>query len=383
MTRPGLMPLRASYPRPHFSSVPGLKFSTTTSASKMRRRARSCPSSSRRLMVTDFLLRAIMGHQRVCPSLRWRPHWRIGSPFPGGSTFMTSAPKSPRSWPQKGPAMRLPISTTRTPSRGGCAPFPATLISFSGLFDLRENGPAGNQGTLIVGQRGDPASVGSRYGLLHLHRLEDQQQLSLFDLVALGYQHPHHLHGHRGRKAGAGCVRPSRSRAVHVGRRWFGEPVALAAEGDQDCAIVEREVGRDDFTVHDGVYLSVVRGDRLDDGFPVVEPEPEFADARTLDLDLVLPLACAIVESHRPEVAPGSGGERLGGCDQRELSEGREQHRLARDRRLRRSLGDAVHFEEAHGGLPGGEGAVIEDAVEERQIGGDTEDHVVPQRPAE
>src|SRR5215210_8713889 len=118
MTRPGLMPLMSSYPRPHFSSVPGLKFSTTTSASEMRRRARSCPSSSLRLRVTDFLLRAMIGHHRVCPSLRWRPQTRMGSPLPGGSSLMTSAPKSARSWPQKGPARRLPISTTRTPSRG-------------------------------------------------------------------------------------------------------------------------------------------------------------------------------------------------------------------------------------------------------------------------
>src|SRR5215210_232548 len=127
MTRPGLMPLRSSYPRPHFSSVPGLKFSTTTSASEMRRRARSCPSSSRRLSVTDFLLRAMMGHQRVCPSLRCLPHSRMGSPLSGGSSFMTSAPKSARSWPQNGPARRLPISTTRTPSRG------RGLLSFSGI----------------------------------------------------------------------------------------------------------------------------------------------------------------------------------------------------------------------------------------------------------
>src|SRR5215210_1442410 len=84
----------------------------------MRRRARFCPSFSRRLRVTDFLLRAIMGHHRVRPSLRWRPQTRIGSPLPGGSSFITSAPKSARSWPQKGPASRLPISMTRTPSRG-------------------------------------------------------------------------------------------------------------------------------------------------------------------------------------------------------------------------------------------------------------------------
>src|SRR5215203_5628814 len=127
MTRPGLIPLRSSYPRPHLSSVPGLKFSMTTSAPEMRRRARSCPSSSRRLRVTDFLLRAMIGHQRVCPSLRCLPHCRMGSPLPGGSTFMTSAPKSARSWPQNGPARRLPISTTRTPSRGR-APFPSSAI---------------------------------------------------------------------------------------------------------------------------------------------------------------------------------------------------------------------------------------------------------------
>src|SRR5215203_5655155 len=118
MTRPGFVSLRSQYPRPHLSSVPGLKFSTTTSASEMSRRAMACPSSSRRLRVTDFLLRAMMGHHRVRPSLRWRPQTRMGSPLPGGSTLMTSAPKSARSWPQKGPASKLPISTTRTPSSG-------------------------------------------------------------------------------------------------------------------------------------------------------------------------------------------------------------------------------------------------------------------------
>src|SRR5215211_4400661 len=136
MTRPGLIPLRSSYPRPHFSSVPGLKFSTTTSASEMRRRARFCPSFSRRLRVTDFLLRAIMGHHRVRPSLRWRPQTRIGSPLPGGSSFITSAPKSARSWPQKGPARRLPISTTRTPSRGrGPLTLSAIRVLLEGSYD--------------------------------------------------------------------------------------------------------------------------------------------------------------------------------------------------------------------------------------------------------
>src|SRR5215204_3131502 len=136
MTRPGLAPLRSPYPRSHLSSVPGLKFSTTTSASEMRRRARSWPSSSRRLRVTDFLLRAMMGHHRVRPSLRWRPQTRMGSPLPGGSIFITSAPKSARSWAQKGPARRLPISTTRTPSRGRVPLLPTAIhILLEGSYD--------------------------------------------------------------------------------------------------------------------------------------------------------------------------------------------------------------------------------------------------------
>src|SRR5918994_7603507 len=136
MTRPGLMVLRASYPRPHFSSVPGLKFSTTTSPPEMRRRTRSCPSRTRKLMVTDFLLRAMICHHRVRPSLRWRPHTRMRSPLLGGSSFRTSAPKSARSWPQKGPASRLPISTTRTPSRGRVPLLPSAIhILLEGSYD--------------------------------------------------------------------------------------------------------------------------------------------------------------------------------------------------------------------------------------------------------
>src|SRR3954452_1823234 len=46
------------------------------------------------------------------------PQRRIGSPSPGDSTFTTSAPRSPSSWPANGPAMKLPSSSTRTPSSG-------------------------------------------------------------------------------------------------------------------------------------------------------------------------------------------------------------------------------------------------------------------------
>ncbi|EUA89671.1 hypothetical protein I551_3876 [Mycobacterium ulcerans str. Harvey] len=39
---------------------------------------------------------------------------RVGAP--GASTLMTSAPMSPRSRPAKGPAIRVPSSSTRIPS---------------------------------------------------------------------------------------------------------------------------------------------------------------------------------------------------------------------------------------------------------------------------
>ena len=49
----GLTLCRLSGPRAHFSNVPGLKFSTRTSASAASLRTRSCPLGSRRLAVTD------------------------------------------------------------------------------------------------------------------------------------------------------------------------------------------------------------------------------------------------------------------------------------------------------------------------------------------
>ena len=50
-----------------------------------------------------------------------RPQSRIGSPCPGGSILMTSAPMSPSSWPQNGPASRVPSSSTRRSPRGPCS----------------------------------------------------------------------------------------------------------------------------------------------------------------------------------------------------------------------------------------------------------------------
>src|SRR2546423_6134266 len=51
------------------------------------------------------------------PSLR-SPHVRIGSPAPGCSTLMTSAPNSPSAVATIGPAARVAASTTRSPCNG-------------------------------------------------------------------------------------------------------------------------------------------------------------------------------------------------------------------------------------------------------------------------
>jgi len=79
------------------------------SALAISRRASAWPSATRRLIETDFLLRAITSHHTGSP----RPQTRMGSPAPGGSILITSAPMSPISWPQNGPAISVPISMTR------------------------------------------------------------------------------------------------------------------------------------------------------------------------------------------------------------------------------------------------------------------------------
>src|SRR6476660_4682021 len=118
MTSPGLISQSCSGARPQRSSVPGLKFSSSTSDRAASRRTRSWPRGSRRLAVTDFLFRATTGHHSDIPCVFSRPHWRIGSPCPGSSTLMTSAPKSPSNWPQNGPASSWPSSVTRRSCSG-------------------------------------------------------------------------------------------------------------------------------------------------------------------------------------------------------------------------------------------------------------------------
>src|SRR5271154_5330475 len=69
-------------------------------------------------MVTQRLLRPMLFQKSPTPSLRW-PQVRKGSPAPGCSTLMTSAPNSPMAVATRGPAASVAASTTRIPSSGG------------------------------------------------------------------------------------------------------------------------------------------------------------------------------------------------------------------------------------------------------------------------
>ena len=59
-------------------------------------------------------------HGRSAPSMREKV--RAGSPIPGGSSLITSAPQSASTQPAAGPATHTPSSTTRIPSSGPAMP---------------------------------------------------------------------------------------------------------------------------------------------------------------------------------------------------------------------------------------------------------------------
>ena len=111
----GLMADSSSQPRPHFSIVPGRKFSSRKSDFATSCFSSSWPSAWRRSSVMAFLLRATTGHHSDLPWAFSRPQSRIGSPWPGGSILITSAPKSPSSCPQNGPASSVPSSMHAQP----------------------------------------------------------------------------------------------------------------------------------------------------------------------------------------------------------------------------------------------------------------------------
>jgi hypothetical protein len=93
-----------------------------------------------------------------------------------------------------------------------------------------------------------------------------------------------------------------------------------------------------------------------------------------------------VAEADLSAQSPGSNREQVVGRfgrGPRELARRREQDGILGRRRGRRSLGEAVLFEEVDGHLPGLEGGVIRDASQERQVRRDPKDLVVPERPTE
>src|SRR3954453_1780096 len=97
-------------------ATPGRKFSVSTSAAATRRCRVATPPGCLRSSATLRLLR--LTARNACSPIPGR----VWSPVPGGSTLTTSAPMSPSTCPQNGPAITWQSSMTRTPSS---APFTA------------------------------------------------------------------------------------------------------------------------------------------------------------------------------------------------------------------------------------------------------------------
>src|SRR6185437_14539173 len=117
ITSSGLTLSSSSGPSPHFSSVPGRKFSSNTSQCRTRSSTISRPRSVLRSITMDFLLRLIVRYS-IDVSPEYSRQLRSSSPVTGRSTLMTSAPKSASIRPAVGAAMKLPSSSTRTPASG-------------------------------------------------------------------------------------------------------------------------------------------------------------------------------------------------------------------------------------------------------------------------
>src|SRR5437879_6326273 len=112
-----------------------------TSAFAASRRTRATPSGSFRLTAMPRLLRLLTRYPADSPSL-CGGHVRDSPPTPGSSTLITSAPRSPSSAPQYGPASTRERSTTRMPSRdsgvGGAVGvlMCATILNMTRLADV-------------------------------------------------------------------------------------------------------------------------------------------------------------------------------------------------------------------------------------------------------
>ena len=120
MIRRGLSLSNSSGPSPQPSIAPGRKFSISTSDSMASRRTMACASRLFKSSATERLLRDWICHQTDVPSFSSR-HLRSGSPVPGDSILMMSAPKSASVLAANGPAISWPSSRTFKPASGPCA----------------------------------------------------------------------------------------------------------------------------------------------------------------------------------------------------------------------------------------------------------------------
>src|SRR6266480_423203 len=107
--------------------VPGRKFSRTTSLIFTRSVKILRAAGALRLRVTLFLLRFTDMKYVASPPTKGG-QLRVSSPLPGSSILTTSAPMSPSSIAQNGPARTRVRSSTRTPARG---PFARGTLSSS------------------------------------------------------------------------------------------------------------------------------------------------------------------------------------------------------------------------------------------------------------
>src|SRR3954470_7674585 len=174
--QPGLRSWTSSGPSPHFSIVPGRKFSSTTSAVAARSAAIRWPRASRRFSVTERLLRARIDHQRLWSLWRRRPQSRMASPSPGASILITSAPKSPSRVPVYGPASSWPNSIARRPCSGGSAMPGDLLQERDRAEDVHAHHGLGERGVAGAEGRDEPAVAEQRLRPLLLglpeHRAE-------------------------------------------------------------------------------------------------------------------------------------------------------------------------------------------------------------------
>src|SRR5579871_5096395 len=100
---------------PRRFTTPGRNASTKTSAVSVSDSNASRPCSDLRSKTMLFLPRWVLRNHTLWPPLRY-PRRRVGSPSPGGSTLITSAPWSAIIIVRCGPGKKSETSMTRKPS---------------------------------------------------------------------------------------------------------------------------------------------------------------------------------------------------------------------------------------------------------------------------